>query len=336
MSAADLKNRGPQCAIPKVHIPEVVRKSGSCSPAIVGKALGHLHQSGIVVLDNAIDMAHLDALNALLAPEANILAGKPNQHFNFGVHTGNISQGPPLVNGLMFRDVWANSFVLSILSFILGPNPVLHYAQGNTALKTGGELRQPVHSDIDFPHPSFPFSFVVNIPLVDMTEENGAMEVWLGSHASTTICDQVLTADQIKGVPVRAILPSLLQRRRAVCPPVRAFVPKGSIIIRDLRLWHAGIPNRTETPRVMLAFVWQPSWWKGNGVVRLPLALQSTIKDWEKGYDSAEPITSFRVAAEWLEGLVDRQSIGNVDTSLSSSDAAVLGACSDFDGTTSV
>ena len=27
----------------------------------------------------------------------------------------------------------------------------------------------------------------------------------------------------------------------------------GSIIIRDLRLWHAGMPNKTEEPRVMLA-----------------------------------------------------------------------------------
>ncbi|KAM0261001.1 hypothetical protein ACHAQJ_002436 [Trichoderma viride] len=332
MPAANLDNRGPQGVIPKVHIPEDVRKSGSYPPAVLGKALGHLHQSGIVVLRNTIDVAHLDALNALLAPEANDLAGEPKQHFNFGIHTGNINQGPPLLEGLMFRDVWANSFVLPILSSILGPNPVLHYAQGNTALKTGSELRQPVHSDIDFPHPPVPFSFVVNIPLVDMTEENGAMEVWLGTHASTSIGDQVLTTDRVKGVPARAILPALLHRRRAICPPVRAFVPKGSIIIRDLRLWHAGMPNRTETPRVMLAFVWQASWWKGIGVVRLPLALQNTIREWERGNDSANPVTSFRVAAEWLEGLVGRQRNGDVDTSLSSSDAAVLGAFSGSNG----
>lgn len=334
MPAADVEHRGPSCVIPRVHIPEDVRKSGSCSEAILGKALGHLHQSGIVVLQNAVDVAHLDTLNALLTPEANVLALEPKQHFNFGVHTGNINQGPPLLEGLMFRDVWANPLVLSILSSILGPNPVLHYAQGNTALKSGSELRQPVHSDIDFHHPLFPFSFVVNTPLVDMTEENGATEVWLGTHASTSIRDQVLTTDQVKGVPVRAILPGLLQRRRAVCPPVRAFVPKGSIIIRDLRLWHAGMPNRTETPRVMLAFVWQASWWKGTGVVRLPLSLQNTVREWERGNDSAEPVTSFRVAAEWLEGSVGRQRNGDVDTSLSSSDAAVIGVFSGFNGNT--
>jgi ectoine hydroxylase-related dioxygenase (phytanoyl-CoA dioxygenase family) len=30
-------------------------------------------------------------------------------------------------------------------------------------------------------------------------------------------------------------------------------VKKGSIIIRDLRLWHGGKPNLSEDPRVMLA-----------------------------------------------------------------------------------
>src|SRR3712207_6891852 len=50
------------------------------------------------------------------------------------------------------------------------------YYSGNTALP-GGE-RQPVHPDVGQLWPGLeqatpPFGFVVNVPVVDMTEENG-------------------------------------------------------------------------------------------------------------------------------------------------------------------
>jgi hypothetical protein len=64
----------------------------------------------------------------------------------------------------------------------------------------------------------------------------------------------------------------LMEKRREVSPPFQPVVPRGmytssiialqstltvwfvgSIILRDLRLWHAGMPNRTDNPRVMLA-----------------------------------------------------------------------------------
>lgn len=47
----------------------------------------------------------------------------------------------------------------------------------------------------------------------------------------------------------------LLEERRKVRPPVQPFVPKGSIVLRDLRTWHAGVANGTDTPRMMLALV---------------------------------------------------------------------------------
>lgn len=49
------------------------------------------------------------------------------------------------------------------------------------------------------------------------------------------------------------IIPSLLDYRRNIRPPIQPVVPKGSILIRDLRLWHCGRPNLTDEIRVMLA-----------------------------------------------------------------------------------
>jgi hypothetical protein len=50
-----------------------------------------------------------------------------------------MDQAPSLTAELMFKDVWCNPFAAAVLSAVLGPKPVIHYANGNTALKaTGG------------------------------------------------------------------------------------------------------------------------------------------------------------------------------------------------------
>lgn len=94
-----------QSYIPTISITEEVRKTGICPPALIAEALSHLQHSGIVVLADAINPAHLDTLNAVLAPESAVLAAKPGQRFNFGPHTNNINQAPPTTESLMFRDV---------------------------------------------------------------------------------------------------------------------------------------------------------------------------------------------------------------------------------------
>lgn len=124
---------------------------------------------------------------------------------------------------------------------------------GNTALpptKTSPPASQPTHNDADFDHPSIPFALVINVPLVTMTPENGSTEIWLGTHNNTTIADQEGEhGDRASG----RIKKHLLEARREIRPPSQPVVKKGSIIIRDLRLWHGGKPNLTTDPRVMLA-----------------------------------------------------------------------------------
>ncbi|KAI1313351.1 hypothetical protein F5Y03DRAFT_338738 [Xylaria venustula] len=306
-------------SIPTIVIPENIRQTGVCPLDLTARALMHLHESGIVVLENAVDNVSLDRLNTILAPDAIHLAKAPDQHFNFGTRCANINQGPPLDESLMFSDVWINPFALSTLAGILGPDLVLHYACGNTALQTSPANRQPVHSDIEFPHPMFPFSFVVNIPLVDMDECNGATEVWLGSHAATSFSDQIQKPSQAEDLPPRSIISSLVEHRRSFSPPVRACVSKGSIIIRDLRLWHAGMPNLTPMPRVMLAFVWQAAWWQGKGLMNLPLGIQPKIHSWESSR------VGCRFAVQWVEASTKQRvdGMGAHSTSLASSDVVL-------------
>lgn len=110
---------------------------------------------------------------------------------------------------------------------------------------------QPVHTDADFDHPSHPFAYVINVPLVTMTPENGSTEIWLGTHVDSGLHVQegAHGTDRASGrIKVQEV-----ERRRTVRMPCQPVVPKGSLVIRDLRLWHAGMGNRTEDVRVMLA-----------------------------------------------------------------------------------
>ena len=111
--------------------------------------------------------------------------------------------------------------------------------------------RQPVHSDADFKHPSHAFALVVNVALVEMRPENGSTEIWLGTHTNTNVEDQEGAHGERASGRIKR---PLLEARRQIAPPIQAVIPKGSVIVRDLRLWHAGMPNLSNEIRVMLAF----------------------------------------------------------------------------------
>lgn len=134
---------------------------------------------------------------------------------------------------------------------------------GNNALANTKGLRQPVHKDIRFHHPQCPFYFVANIPLCDFNVSNGATEFWLGSHLTTSTSDQIIATaddvigDQNPGDPHCEIQSDIREQRRAIRAPIQAECQRGDIMIRDLRLWHAGMPNESDEDRIMIAIGYQ-------------------------------------------------------------------------------
>jgi ectoine hydroxylase-related dioxygenase (phytanoyl-CoA dioxygenase family) len=142
---------------------------------------------------------------------------------------------------------------------ILGDGFANVFYSGNTAMPS--EERQPVHADTGqlWPHlkaPTPPYQLVVNIPLVDMGPENGSTELWPGTHTYPTV---TMSGGDIK------VRPEVLAARRIIEPPIQPVVSAGSILIRDIRLWHAGMPNRTAAPRPMIAMIHTVPWYStGN------------------------------------------------------------------------
>lgn len=277
----------PEPTSPEVTLIELTReelqtkKIGSHN---LQAAVEALHRDGLVVLKNAVSVDHLDMLNARMVPEARELYARPSTHRNFGEDTGNIQQEPVLEDGYVFQDVIANPWATDVIQCMLGPRPTLRFYSANTAFKATD--RQPPHIDVDFDFPRIPFGYCVNINLVDVNPENGSTEVWLGTHADTDV--------NVLDTEVYQIRPSLQSRRRETRPPVQPSLPKGSLIIRDFRLWHAGMPNLTNDPRVMLVTVQFPPWYRSDLRLKLPKSVQGKIEwgdvvpcvDWmDDGYD---------------------------------------------------
>jgi len=95
-----------------------------------------------------------------------------------------------------------------------------------------GSSEQNDHVDGD---PAHPF-LIVNVAAVDTTIENGAMEILCGTHRSTHEYWRLLLTQP--------------ERRRV-------SLQRGDILIRLSTLWHRGMPNRSASPRPMLAFTWE-------------------------------------------------------------------------------
>jgi len=74
---------------------------------------------------------------------------------------------------------------------------------------------------------------VINVPMQDFTELNGATQVFLGTHLE----------------------PGMPDVAKAEGEESRTIARKGDLLIRDLRLCHGGMPNTSTEIRTMLAMV---------------------------------------------------------------------------------
>ncbi|KAL5325021.1 hypothetical protein ACEPPN_006143 [Leptodophora sp. 'Broadleaf-Isolate-01'] len=263
-------------------LPKIVQVSAEerCAGALTWRNLElanrALHHDGLVVLENAISTAKLDRLNEKMVQDALMLQSKGDD-MPYNYNKGNIQQDPPLTATHFSPSIFLNPLATQVTSSVLGPKPRLSFISGNTAMPptpTSPPKSQPIHSDADFAHPSSPFALVVNVPLVDMTPENGSTEIWLGTHVFGKEMQEGEHGERASGM----IREEFLERRREGRPPSQPFVRKGSLVVRDLRLWHGGKPNFTGEVRVMLAMIHFAPWFRNAMEVNFSEELKGDIE----------------------------------------------------------
>jgi len=220
---------------------------GQMVAAKVDQAVAAIREDGFVILENAVSHDHLDLLREKMESDSQQLIAT-NTWGGAGRVQGHLQQDPPPFAPYVFRDIVANPFAVQVTKGVLGEGLYCPFYSGN--VNCPGSGMQPLHADIKplwpdlkVAHPAA--SLVVNIALVEVTEENGSTELWPGSHL-----DPVETwVDEAR-----------MAARRDITPPVRANTKKGSLLIRDMRVWHRGMPNYSSSIRHMIAMIHNIHW----------------------------------------------------------------------------
>ncbi len=146
------------------------------------------------------------------------------------------------------EELVAHPMVLQVMEALLGEDCICQYLASNTCLPGSGY--QDIHSDL---HPLYPeaditlppAAIVLNIALVDFREDNGPTEIWPGgTHL----------------IPESMNRPELITETAQRMESIHITMPAGSISMRDLRMWHRGVPNHSNEPRPMISIVYFRHW----------------------------------------------------------------------------
>lgn len=263
------------------------RLNGKLSAARLEEAVRAVRQDGYVLLNDLIDPNVLAPIRDRMLVDVEKILARDDVPFNF--NSGNIQQDPPPFPPYLSREVLCNEIVIAISQSILGKGLVNGMYSGNTALphSTG---RQPVHADmgqlwpnLDVAHPAY--ALVVNVLPVDVSPANGSTEIWPGTHLDTSV---ILQEGDIK------VSEKQLTAQRKIAPGFQYSARAGSVVIRDIRMWHAGMPNPSDQPRPMIAMIHYVSWWNDLNLLEFAAGSEPFL---------AHPI--LRHHARFIEGDLD-------------------------------
>jgi ectoine hydroxylase-related dioxygenase (phytanoyl-CoA dioxygenase family) len=194
-------------------------------------------KDGFSIVEDAIEPALLDALDAELARLEVELHAEPAKNLFEGLRTVRIYN--LLARGAVFAQVPVHANVLPIVERVLDRGCLV---SSLSSIAIGpGEGAQPVHADdmlVPLPRPHVPLVCNTMWALTDFTDDNGATRVVPGSHQ-------------------REQAPEL---GRAYDDTVPAVMKRGSVLVFNGSIWHGGGANRTNARRVGIAMNYCAGW----------------------------------------------------------------------------
>jgi ectoine hydroxylase-related dioxygenase (phytanoyl-CoA dioxygenase family) len=226
---------------PRVGVREP-ESDGLAEESAIQYLADRIRMDGYCVLEDAIPLALTEQMRERFDQllDARIRADGPNRGANR--YQMFLPWEAPFTDPLLIE----NPKVMPVLERVMGQDLIMTYLASDTP--TPGSDYQRVHADTRLLFPetqlSLPaYGIVANFPLVDVTEENGPLEFWPG------------------GTHLFAARPEI-ERHAAEMQSIRLTLRAGSILLRDLRSWHRGTPNRGTRSRPHVALVYTRSWYR--------------------------------------------------------------------------
>ncbi len=190
--------------------------------------VARVQRDGFTIVENAIEPALIEALNAALTRLERELGAKPAMNGFEGHKTVRIYN--LLAHGAPFAAVPVHANVLPVIEGVLDAGCLIS-SLSSIAIDPG-EAAQPIHADdmvipLDKPHRAIVCNSMW--ALTDFTDENGATRLVPGSHKLANP-DYGGQYDTVPGA-----------------------MKAGSVLIWDGALWHGGGANRTDARRTGIA-----------------------------------------------------------------------------------
>lgn len=236
----------------------------------------NLKECGFVVIEDAICCSWVDRARAACDRALKQCMDALTPEEQEPLQRTNVPMVPPVCSPFWDAVAIENPLAVQVSEALIGRDFFCTYYNTNTQWPQSGQ--QHVHRDFEHlfvGHPvPLPISQIaVNIPLIDFTIENGATEVSPGSH--------LIVDDSPEDSEV-------IDERAAQLSSVRTTVSVGSIILRDMRTWHRGMPNKSNDIRTMLAMVYSRPFL--NTFINAPELIEIPRITWEQLSDRAKHI----------------------------------------------
>ncbi|MBP3961741.1 phytanoyl-CoA dioxygenase family protein [Paenibacillus lignilyticus] len=247
----------------RIKLTEQELATGQLNPETLETAAEQVKVNGYILFEKVLSDEKIKTIRDSFDPIFDEYIDK--RGYNTG--TNRAQMFLPFMAPFNDSEVIAHPIVMSVIEKVLGRGFHCSYFASDTPMP--GSDYQAVHCDIMplFPELTVPlpaFSLVVNIPLVDVNEVNGPLEIWPGG---THLNPDNANHDTLDG----SINPNLhIVRAAEGMLSEKVFMPAGSIVIRDIRMWHRGTPNRSDDRRTNLAMIFNRHWYNSSTHTPIP------------------------------------------------------------------
>lgn len=243
--------------------------AGFLPEAMLSAIVADIETLGYAVVEGLVSSQTCELLGAtVLEDVAHIRAtGQPTKHEQF-TGRGHLQLGLRRYAPYVKADLVANPLIECIVAAVLGSGAWLGFYNGN--VNCPDSTYQPLHFDRPFswktpqaaakagqswPPPTTSLS--CSVALKEITEANGATEIYPGSHQETEVANWP-PGERISNHP------DLMDKWG---PPGRMAIPAGGVCFRDPRMWHRGVPNSADAARAMIAITYHSAkgqHWRGR------------------------------------------------------------------------